>query len=364
MTETISRTSDRSAYALGKDYRFLLSRAQRLVFQEMDLQKKLSFELQKLAPRSSSVQSSASTSVPIVPSCSHFSSGSSTIYCPLDDLDEIRLLYLQPRFSDHDDTIRCNIKHVKLSEAPNYEALSYMWGFKGNEKPIYVDANDHYVRENLWSALYHLRLKDEERPLWIDAICINQDNIAERNLQVSQMGRIYSNASRAVVWLGGKSVESSLAIGVLSKTGNDSDWASFSDNSILFPPVTEKGILKLEAIRSICYREYWTRLWIIQEVLSATDILICCDNESLPWANLSAFFALLTQPLSSGLGPTGLAHDFECIITSINKSIPSRLFRDASKLRHLQSWNELPNRTLFGLCVEYGEAKCEDRRDK
>lgn len=288
----------------------------------------------------------------------------STIYSHLEDSDGIRLLYLLPRYRKDDDSIRCSIKHVKLSQLPQYEALSYMWGPDGNHRPIDIDGNICYVRCNLWSALYHLRLEDEARVLWIDAICINQTDVAERNYQVTQMGRIYSNASRAVVWLGESSSESSIAVSVLSKTGQDSDWASFSENSILYPPTTEGGLLKLDAIRSMCYREYWTRLWIIQEVLLSTDILLCCGDESLPWSCLSSFFSILTKPFSSSLEATGLTHKSESLIRAIDDSIPARLFRDASKRRHLQSWDQPTHRTLFGLCVEYGEAKCEDRRDK
>lgn len=292
------------------------------------------------------------------------SSTSTTIYSHLEHSDEIRLLSLQPRSNECDDSIDCTIKHVKLSEKPHYEALSYMWGPKENSKSIDLEGSVYNVRENLWSALHHLLLKDEKRVLWIDAICINQDDVEERNYQVTQMGRIYNNASRVVVWLGAADFKSSLAIDVLSKTGDDSDWASFSNSSILCPPATENGIQKLEAIKSFCYREYWTRLWIIQEILLATDILICCGDESLSWSALSSFFALLTKPFSSSLETTELSHEMDRIVNAIDDSIPARLFRDSSKIRHLKTWSQKLNRTLFGLCVEYGEARCEDRRDK
>lgn len=178
------------------------------------------------------------------------------------------------------------------------------------------------------------------------------------------MGKIYNNASRVVVWLGAADFTSSLAISVLSKAGDDSDWASFSNSSILCPPATEKGIQKLEAIKSLCNREYWTRLWIIQEILLATDILISCGDESLSWSALSSFFALLTKHFSSSLETTELSHEMDRIVNAIDDSIPARLLRDLSNVRHLKTWGQKLNRILFGLCVEYGEARCEDRRDK
>ena len=292
------------------------------------------------------------------------SSSSSTIYNRLEDSDEIRLLYLHPYSHGQNDIITCSIKHVKLFEVPKYEALSYMWGPKGEFKSISVEANTCFVMENLWSALSHLRLKDEVRVLWIDAICINQDDVVERNHQVTQMGGIYGNATRALVWLGKSNQESSLAFSVLSKTGEDSDWASYSDTSILCPPASEKGTLKLKAIQSICYRQYWTRLWIIQEILMATDISLCCGDETLPWGCLASFFTHLTKPFSSNLDTTGLTQVSERVIRAIDDSIPARLFREASKRRHLKSWNQQTHRSLFDLCVEYGDAECEDRRDK
>jgi hypothetical protein len=125
-----------------------------------------------------------------------------TCYSDLEDTDEIRLLYLQPKTDG--DIIKCTLKHARLSEKPKYEALSYVWGPKDtqNERSFVIDDARFSVRENLWIALQHLRLESESRVLWIDAICINQEETQERNHQVSQMGNIFKLAFRVVVWLG------------------------------------------------------------------------------------------------------------------------------------------------------------------
>jgi hypothetical protein len=122
-----------------------------------------------------------------------------TIYSPLSDSNEIRLLDLQPRRPG--EGIKCTMRHVKLSENPQYEALSYMWGPKEHSQ-IEIDGVVVEVRRNLWNALLELRHEQDARTLWIDAICINQDDISERNHQVTQMGTIYKNSVRCVAWLG------------------------------------------------------------------------------------------------------------------------------------------------------------------
>jgi hypothetical protein len=117
-----------------------------------------------------------------------------SIYSPLADSNEIRLIDLQPRRpGELINDIKCTTRHVKLSEKPQYKALSYTWGSK-NYRNIKINGTVFAVRQNLFGALHALRLEQDTRTLWIDAICINQDDIPERNHQVAQMGMIYKNA--------------------------------------------------------------------------------------------------------------------------------------------------------------------------
>jgi hypothetical protein len=75
---------------------------------------------------------------------------------------------------------------------------------------IYLKGLRFNVTTNLASALQHIRFQDQERTLWVDAVCINQKDIAERNHQVTQMQEIYLTARQAVVWLGNRNAESAL----------------------------------------------------------------------------------------------------------------------------------------------------------
>jgi hypothetical protein len=127
---------------------------------------------------------------------------SSFHYQPLDAKSEIiRVVILQP---GHFDTpIQCKLQHVDLDEKPWYEALSYVWGDPKATMPIQLENDPAFsVTRNLERALRYLRRGDAPRVLWIDAICIDQQNVPEKNHQVQKMTRIYESAGRVQLWVG------------------------------------------------------------------------------------------------------------------------------------------------------------------
>jgi hypothetical protein len=121
------------------------------------------------------------------------------------DGDNIRLLRLLPS-EDKAAPLRCKLHDYSLQKlGPRthlYEALSYVWGDVRKTSPIYVDNNQFPVTVNLYAALFRLRDHSFERIMWIDAICINQENSKEQGQQVQLMAKIYSSAHRVIVWLG------------------------------------------------------------------------------------------------------------------------------------------------------------------
>jgi hypothetical protein len=126
-------------------------------------------------------------------------------YKPLQDAtQEIRLLQLHSRRRNvpGDDTIRCSLAHTSLGDVGYFEALSYTWGDTTNQKMIQVNGQPFQVTNNLYIALQHLRRDNEARCMWIDAVCINQDDLGERSRQVTQMEHIYQLAKTVVVFLG------------------------------------------------------------------------------------------------------------------------------------------------------------------
>jgi hypothetical protein len=117
-------------------------------------------------------------------------------------LKEIRLLEVEPGVGD--DILICKLKHVSLLEnpAPIYETISYCWGAPRDLASIQLDGRVASVTPSSEAAVRRMRLCDEPRVLWIDAICINQSSTSERSEQVAIMSSIYSLARRNLVYLG------------------------------------------------------------------------------------------------------------------------------------------------------------------
>ena len=105
----------------------------------------------------------------------------------------IRLVELQPASESDSSTIKCNFECFPLSICPPYVALSYTWGLANRLKEIQINNCRFMIRENLWWFLHHMRLRNQRKLFWIDALCIDQSNILERNHQVNLMRQIYSN---------------------------------------------------------------------------------------------------------------------------------------------------------------------------
>lgn len=155
--------------------------------------------------------------------------------CPLTKPNHIRLLTV--RQGGPGDSIECTLTTRPLAVLEStspidhvlpYEALSYHWG-SGDASlkiKIYTEGfpGSFRVRRNLHEALNQLRLPDRPRRLWIDAICINQDDNDEKNAQVSLMAEVYSKASSVCVWLGEASPDSDLALNFISRIVNLDDF--------------------------------------------------------------------------------------------------------------------------------------------
>lgn len=128
-------------------------------------------------------------------------------------------MILQP--SAFDDLIKFNLTTVTLFIAPPYEALSYAWG--GAKPPFLesgiIEGSILPISSALSTALRHLRKSSEERLLWIDAICINQNDEKERSAQVNFMGEIYACAKRVVVWIGPSEGDSERAMRFFREIG-------------------------------------------------------------------------------------------------------------------------------------------------
>ena len=135
-------------------------------------------------------------------------------YQPLVWDDGIRVIKIVK--GSFEELITCKLKHVHLqaSSPPKFVALSYVWGNDPVTQRIILNGNLFLVNKNLHAALRRLRELDQDWAnwsVWIDAICINQKDIPERDRQILRMADIYSSA-KVVAFLGENSVEDDAVI--------------------------------------------------------------------------------------------------------------------------------------------------------
>lgn len=130
-------------------------------------------------------------------------------YEPVPNNHSIRLLALEPSTSNE---MSCRLSFTTLHDPPSYEALSYVWGDPSNQTNINCNGKALSVPATLAIALRRLRHESTVRMIWADAICINQQDIPERNQQVTLMSKIYSSAKRVISWLGDDNGEAALAL--------------------------------------------------------------------------------------------------------------------------------------------------------
>ena len=203
-------------------------------------------------------------------------------YRPLNsEQNEIRLLRIIPA-SDPGSTIHCHIFHTSLDNAPPYEALSYAWGDRSELHQILIDSNYVNVTPNLHNALQRLRPRpgDSELVIWVDALCINQEDIPERSIQTSKMRTIYQSAQRVSIWLGLEKDESTLAM----QLARDLNQSSMSQISKMIQDTMREG--QFSALVLLFRRQYWWRIWVIQEVSYARTAIVYCGDDSIPWTQL------------------------------------------------------------------------------
>jgi hypothetical protein len=186
-------------------------------------------------------------------------------YEPLDtSVDCIRLLAIDP-FEEGDDNVKCSLTHVRFSEKPNYEALSYTWGLPTPTRRIWVNGKPINIRKNLYGALFCLRRSRKSRLLWADAICIDQSNAEERKLQVGLMDYIYTRAAKVLIWLG--RAESTI----------EKAFAEMSED------VKEVDDDLKECLEWMCNQSYWKRLWVIQEIALSRNLRVYVGPYSQSW---------------------------------------------------------------------------------
>lgn len=211
-------------------------------------------------------------------------------YQPLNtDLKEIRLF----RITNAEDLIKCEVGRFALDESPVYTALSYTWSDNsGNDEcnnHILLDGHAVGVRSNLEAALRELVKESLDKYLWVDALCINQTDRAEREEQVKLMGPIYSRAKIVISWLGKEHDNSQEALQTLSSFREIGFMQTLYDTSDPWAqgkPLGDDRERKLRAIIRLFTRRYWRRAWVVQEMALARNLFVRCGPDHIAWGDL------------------------------------------------------------------------------
>ena len=209
-------------------------------------------------------------------------------------------------------------KVASLNDNPSYTALSYVWGSRECMKPITVNGQDFLITENLYSAIQHLQHADIAPAVWIDSICIDQANDVDRTEQVRLMSSIYSGATCVIIWLGLSTAKSDFIIDVVDSFVENArrqfnvptpqkygliDYLDFDEESELLDFIKVAiGSVESKAPDNInpnefiqdffmftCSREWWYRIWVLQEFVFARRVHFQAGNRRL---NLDGFTAL------------------------------------------------------------------------
>jgi hypothetical protein len=190
-------------------------------------------------------------------------------YNPLDPQDhQIRLLEITSPAASI--AIQCVTHTVDLDAAPEYKALSYVWGPRENLQHIRVNGHGFMIRPNLFDFLQVYKKRGDRGWIWIDQLCIDQDSTSEKNHQVAIMGHIYRGARETLMWLGldpdqGRAFSILDELSLRHSEGHKHNVCQGDDK---------------KALETLLDRPYWTRHWIAQEVMLSTDCVLCYgDNE-------------------------------------------------------------------------------------
>ncbi|RDW77958.1 hypothetical protein BP5796_05810 [Coleophoma crateriformis] len=173
-----------------------------------------------------------------------------------------------------------------------FEALSWSWGAELPEYQILIRRGGKRQRKKaskdlVW-ALRYLRYQDKDRILWIDAICIDQQNVDEKNHQVQMMSQIYGYADRVCVWLGLDDKESNMAINFIKK--EILQLEQFDELC-----TNESNSEKWQSLLLLMQRQWFFRRWVVQEIALANDAMIYCGPDQISWKDFSVAVELFVE---------------------------------------------------------------------
>lgn len=288
-----------------------------------------------------------------------------SIYKPL-KTRQTRLLVLQPAKSTSSE-LRAELVCSSLLANPNYEALSYTWGDTSVRKPMTLCKQPFFVLENLDAALRSLRHTRKDRVIWVDALCINQQDLDERRQQVQQIRVIYEQAQQVIIWLGEPGDGGRAGIKRLNFW---SSWTihAWKRNRELGHPIrrefsssigwqTTSNLMREQEygeMSEILDRPWWRRVWIVQEAVLAKKAVLRCGTDEVSWERI--------RKRTQQLNPFELIKDIDAP-SPFSYSFPDTELSIIDELR--SSWQAGTFAlTLYQLLYETRRFDCTDPRDR
>ncbi|GKZ33403.1 hypothetical protein AbraIFM66950_003259 [Aspergillus brasiliensis] len=177
-----------------------------------------------------------------------------------------RMIRLLPN-EDRNAEIECEIFNYDFAldtidgDPHIYEALSYVWGSGTRSQKITLNGCQFPVTDNLYVALSYLRNRQLDRVLWVDAVCIDQNNLDEKAKQIPLMRTIYAKAQNVIVWLGEAYDDGDKALEGLRRLAEEQDIDTDEYQG---------------AFSKLLERPWFRRIWVLQEVGVAQLINIMC----------------------------------------------------------------------------------------
>ncbi|KAH7410571.1 heterokaryon incompatibility protein-domain-containing protein [Cadophora sp. MPI-SDFR-AT-0126] len=213
---------------------------------------------------------------------------------------------------------------ASLDDKPEFTALSYVWGDPAGVSPIQVDSRQLLVAKNLGIALHHLAYQDIAPALWVDSICINQNDDVEKGDQVGRMRHIFSSASRVINWLGEGSHKSDLVADAIYAVEEEIcrkfnvpkhkryemlEYMDFDTESELIgflnatfrsnSPLAHMPLYDIlrDFLVVLTRRLWWYRVWVVQELVVAREPTFQIGRRKIGFGGLSTM-ALIVMALT------------------------------------------------------------------
>lgn len=249
-------------------------------------------------------------------------------------------------------------EHSLEAAAGKYDAISYTWGADEPSCPIRINEQLMLLRRNIWNLLKHHQQTGISSPslgLWVDSICINQESIEEKNVQVKQMRLTFQQARRVLVWLGDASADNTLMQHYQGHEQHDTeerlDWDEFLTASISADLSNSSSHALRDALHKVLHNGYWRRLWIIQELALAQSIAIILGTSTIGVDDLASMALYRLRQLFDGLDEDLYVFRPEhSDIMVIEGLIELHRSKDTQSLSHLT--------------LKFHEHLCKDPRDK